>query len=268
MKRACVIGWPVSHSRSPLIHGYWLQRYGIDGSYVRRRSSRTTSPIFCARCASRALPAATSRCPTRRRPSLRQPRARPAARNAGAANTLWFEADRLVADNTDSAGFMNSLSAAQPALQIGGATVSVLGAGGAARGIVFALLERGAGEVRVFNRTRDRADALAPHFGARVKAHDWRDRVDRSRDVALLVNATSLGMNGGGALDMDVSALDPRLRRRRHRLRAAGDAAAGCGARARASPPSTASACCCTRRCRASRSGSACAPRLPTSCAP
>ena len=78
----------------------------------------------------------------------------------------------------------------------------MLGAGGAARAIIYALLEAGAAEVRVFNRTRARADAVAAHFGARVKPHDWRERVDRSRDVGVLVNATSLGMKGGAALDM------------------------------------------------------------------
>jgi shikimate dehydrogenase len=133
---------------------------------------------------------------------------RPAARNAGAANTLWFEGDRLIADNTDSAGFMESLFTEQPALRIGGATVSILGAGGAARGIVFALLQHGAGEVRVFNRTRARAEALAAAFGARVVARDWSERVDRSRDVPLLVNTTSLGMKSHAPLDMDVASLD------------------------------------------------------------
>jgi shikimate dehydrogenase len=75
---------------------------------------------------------------------------------------------------------------------------------------VFGLLEADAAEVRLFNRTRERADAVAAYFGARAKAHDWRDRADRSRDAALLVNTTSLGMTGGEALDIDVSVLDRR----------------------------------------------------------
>jgi shikimate dehydrogenase len=103
---------------------------------------------------------------------------------------------------------MDSLAAALPALQLDGATVSVLGAGGAARGIVFALLERGVGEVRIFNRTHDRAEAIAASLGPKVKPHDWSDRANRSRDASLLVNTTSLGMKGGGPLDMDVSSLD------------------------------------------------------------
>jgi shikimate dehydrogenase len=209
MKRACVIGWPVSHSRSPLIHGYWLQRYGIDGSYVRRPVEPGDVADFLRTLRDQGFAGCNVTLPHKEAAFAAASEARPAARNAGAANTLWFEGNKLIADNTDSAGFMNSLSAAQSSLQIDGATISVLGAGGAARGIVFALLERGAGAVRLFNRTRARADALATAFGTKVTAHDWRERVDRSRDVSLLVNSTSLGMKGAAPLDMDVSVLDP-----------------------------------------------------------
>jgi shikimate dehydrogenase len=208
MKRAGVIGWPVSHSRSPLIHGYWLQRYGIDGTYERHPVEPDNVANFLSTLRDRGFAGCNVTLPHKEAAFAAASETRPAARAAGAANTLWFEAGRLVADNTDSAGFMNSLAAALPALQLGGATVSVLGAGGAARGIVFALLERGVGEVRIFNRTRDRAEAVAATFGPRVKPHDWSDRVDRSRDTSLLVNTTSLGMKGAGSLDLDVSALD------------------------------------------------------------
>ena len=105
---------------------------------------------------------------------------KPAAQAAGSANTLWFEDGRLIADNTDAAGFLNSLRAAVPGLDLAGKTVAILGAGGAARGIIFALLGAGVGTVRIFNRTRARADAVAAYFGAKVQAHDWsrsRDRV-------------------------------------------------------------------------------------------
>jgi shikimate dehydrogenase len=208
MKRAGVIGWPVSHSRSPLIHGYWLQRYGIDGTYERHPVEPKDIANFLSTLRDRGFAGCNVTQPHKEAALAAASETRPAARAAGAANTLWFEAGRLVADNTDSAGFMNSLAAALPALQLDGATVSVVGAGGAARGIVFALLERGVGEVRIFNRTRDRAEAVAATFGPRVKPHDWSDRADRSRDASLLVNTTSLGMKGAGPLDMDVSALD------------------------------------------------------------
>jgi len=210
MKRACVIGWPVAHSRSPLIHGYWLQRYGIDGSYVRRPVEPGDAADFLRTLRDQGFAGCNVTLPHKEAAFAAASETRPAARAAGAANTLWFEGGKLVADNTDSAGFMNSLAAALPALQLGGATISVLGAGGAARGIVFALLERGAGEVRIFNRTRVRADALAATFGAKAKAYDWVERADRSRDAALLVNTTSLGMKNSAPLDMDVSALAPQ----------------------------------------------------------
>lgn len=149
MKRAGVIGWPVSHSRSPLIHGYWLQRYGVDGTYVRHPVEPRDVADFLRTLRDRGFAGCNVTLPHKEAAFAAASEKRPAARAAGAANTLWFEAGRLVADNTDSAGFMNSLDAALPALQLAGATVSVLGAGGAARGIVFALLECGVGEVRI-----------------------------------------------------------------------------------------------------------------------
>jgi shikimate dehydrogenase len=103
---------------------------------------------------------------------------------------------------------MNNLQAAAPHLNLDGAAVSVLGAGGAGRGIVFALLEAGAGEIRIFNRTRGRAEAVAKFFGAKVKACDWEQRDGSSRDVSLLVNTTPLGMKATDGLSFDVGVLD------------------------------------------------------------
>ena len=210
MKRAGVIGWPVSHSRSPLIHGHWLQRYGIDGTYERLPVEPGNVANFLRTLRDRGLAGCNVTLPHKEAAFAAAAETRPAARAAGAANTLWFEDGRLIADNTDGAGFINSLAASLPSLQLGGATVSLLGAGGAARGIVFALLERGVGEVRIFNRTRNRAEAIAAALGPKVKPHDWRDRADGSRDASLLVNTTSLGMKGAGPLDLDISALDSK----------------------------------------------------------
>jgi shikimate dehydrogenase len=126
----------------------------------------------------------------------------------GAANTLWFENGQLVADNTDSVAFIDHLRLSAPRLNLKNSLVALLGAGGAARALVFAFLEAGAAEVRIFNRTRDRADAVARHFGGAIKPYGWDQRVDASREAALLVNATSLGMEGAGDLDMDLSRLD------------------------------------------------------------
>jgi shikimate dehydrogenase len=131
----------------------------------------------------------------------------PAARAAGAANTLWYDGDRLVADNTDGAGFVSNLRSVLPDFGLAGSIVSVLGAGGAARGIVHALLQAGVSQVRIFNRTRARADSLAGALGERVRAFDWSDCNERSRGVALLVNTTPVGMDGTAPLDIDFDVL-------------------------------------------------------------
>ena len=208
MRRACVIGWPVSHSRSPLIHGYWLKKYRIDGSYVQQPVQPGEAADFFRSMRERGFVGCNVTIPHKEAAFAAAAETGPAARAAGAANTLWFEGEKLIAENSDSAGFMNHLRASVPAMIVSGCTVSVLGAGGAARGVVFGLLQAGAAEVRIFNRTRSRADAVAAYFGTRVQAHDWRERVAGSRGVSLLVNTTSLGMKGEDALDMDVSGLD------------------------------------------------------------
>jgi len=130
-----------------------------------------------------------------------------AARAVGAANTLWFEAGRLIADNTDGVGFLAHVRAQLPHFPRPDRPVSVLGAGGAARAIIHALLAEGAPHISVFNRTRARAEQVALHFGARVSAHAWEERAAHSRGAGALINATSLGMQGSAPLDLDVAAL-------------------------------------------------------------
>lgn len=207
MIRAGVIGWPVAHSRSPLIHGYWLKRYGINGSYDRHAVEPGAAAAFVRSLRERGLAGCNVTLPHKEAVYAAADDTLPAARAAGAANTLWFENDRLMADNTDAAGYLNSLLAAVPGLDLASKTVAVLGAGGAARGIIFALLGAGVGTVHVFNRTRSRTDAVAAYFGAKVNAHGWNERVAGSRGADLIVNTTALGLAGGEPLDMDVSQL-------------------------------------------------------------
>lgn len=208
MKRACVIGWPVSHSRSPLIHGYWLRQHAIEGSYERQPVRPDDVVAFLHGLREHGFAGCNVTVPYKETAYAVAASKRPAARAVGAANTLWYEGDALVADNTDGVGFISHLAASVPALQLQGCAVSVLGAGGAGRAIIHALLQSGAAEVRLFNRTRERADTVAQHFGAKVHAYDWGARQDRSRGVRLLVNATSLGMRGSDRLDMDIEGLD------------------------------------------------------------
>jgi shikimate dehydrogenase len=200
--QACIIGWPVAHSRSPLIHGYWLKKYGIDGSYTKCPVGPDDVVAFLRGMCKQGLAGCNVTIPYKETAYAVAAEKMDAARAVAAANTLWFEGDRLFADNTDGPAFVRHLRASVPGFAPGGGGVAVLGAGGAARCVIHAMLVAGAPEVRVFNRTRDRADVVARHFGPRVKACDWRDRVDRSRDVGLLINATSLGMHDTEALDM------------------------------------------------------------------
>ena len=207
MKRACVIGWPIAHSRSPLIHGHWLRTYGIDGSYVKQPVRPDDIVSFLGNLGDHGFVGCNVTLPYKQTAYAVAAEKHPAARAVAAANTLWLDGGRLVADNTDGIGFMNHLWASVPAFEPTRCVAAVLGAGGAARAIVHAFLEAGVSEVRVFNRTRERADAIATHFGPRVQAFDWEQRVGRSADVGILVNATSLGMTGSAPLDMDVASL-------------------------------------------------------------
>jgi len=207
MTRAGVVGWPISHSRSPLIHGYWLERYGIDGVYDRHAVAPADVAQFFRTLRERGMAGCNVTLPHKEAAFTAAVETKPAAKAAGSANTLWFEDGRLIADNTDAAGFLNSLLAAVPGLDLAGKTVAILGAGGAARGIIFALLGAGVGTVHLFNRTRARADAVAAYFGAKVQAHDWDNREAGSRGADLLVNTTSLGLHGGAPLGFDVASL-------------------------------------------------------------
>jgi shikimate dehydrogenase len=208
--QACIIGWPVAHSRSPLIHGYWLKKYGIDGSYTKRAVQPDDVANFLRHMREEGLAGCNVTIPHKEAAYAAAVETTAGARAVAAANTLWFEGDRLCADNTDGAGFLRHLRASVPGFDASGCAVAVLGAGGGARGVIHAILTAGAAEVRIFNRTRDRADTVARHFGPRVKPYDWRDRIDCSRDVGLLINATSLGMHGSAGLDMPLAQLVDR----------------------------------------------------------
>jgi shikimate dehydrogenase len=204
-KKACIIGWPVAHSRSPLIHGYWLRKYEIAGSYTKRPVQPDEAAAFLRGMRQEGFAGCNVTIPHKQTAYAAAAERTAAAQAVGVANTLWFEGERLCADNTDGPAFVRHLRASVPGFTAGGHAVAVLGAGGAARCVIHAMLEAGSPEVRVFNRTRDRADVVARHFGPRVKPYDWRDRADRVRDAGLLINATSLGMHGADALDMPLA---------------------------------------------------------------
>jgi shikimate dehydrogenase len=204
-RAACLIGWPAAHSRSPLIHHYWLRTLGIEGGYVIEAVPPDEFQDFVFRLSIRGFVGANVTIPHKERAlTLSKPDDR--ARAVGAANTLWYEDGELCSTNTDVEGFINNLDAcasgwdkAEDAL--------VLGAGGSSRAVVFGLLERGIKRVHLANRTMERARALADQFGASVLPVAWEGIGDLLPRVGLLVNTTSLGMRGQPPLELDVGLL-------------------------------------------------------------
>ena len=209
MKQACVIGWPIEHSRSPVIHGYWLKHYGIDGTYTKRAVSPGEIEAFLNGLAAEGLAGCNVTIP-HKEAAFRLAANRDASAIAvGAANTLWLEDGCLCAANTDTYGYMTYLGREAEDWGRRDAPVSILGAGGASRAIVYGFLEAGVPEVRIFNRSVERAEALAQTFGPRVKVLPWDQRSRASTEAAVLVNTTSVGLKGAGSLDMDFTDFHP-----------------------------------------------------------
>ena len=205
---AGVVGWPIAHSLSPRLHGLWLSHYRIDGAYV----PLAVRPEHLGDVLS-ALPKVGFRgvnvtFPHKERALELVDEATPAARRMGAVNTIVVDAGgSLIGSNTDAFGFLGNVREAIPAWRAGRRPAVVLGAGGAARAIVFALVEEGMPEIRLVNRTAGRADALAADLGGPVRPLPWTDRDAALAGASLLVNATTLGMRHQPPLDIDLASL-------------------------------------------------------------
>jgi shikimate dehydrogenase len=201
-----VVGWPVEHSRSPLVHNYWLKRYGIEGEYRREAVREEDFAAFIATLAARGYVGANVTVPHKEAAlALSQPDQQ--ARAVGAVNTLWLEGGLLRSTNTDVEGFLDNLDACAPRWDSDAATALVLGAGGAARAVVYGLLSRGVERIVVANRTLSRAEALRASFGKRVAVADWAKLTTELADAALVVNTTTLGMHGQPVLALDLDRL-------------------------------------------------------------
>jgi len=211
MKRACVIGWPIGHSRSPLIHGYWLRTLGIAGAYTREPVKPEDLAGFLASLGERGLAGCNVTVPHKEAALALADKRDAAAAAIGAANTLWLEGSKLCASNTDAYGFMTYLARKAPRWSTRDAPVVILGAGGAARAIVHGFLEAGVAQVRVCNRSRGRSEELVRHFGSRVEVCDWDGRRDAARAAGVLVNTTTLGMQGAGDPGIDFAGVHPDL---------------------------------------------------------
>jgi shikimate dehydrogenase len=204
-RAACLIGWPAAHSRSPLIHHYWLRTLGIEGGYNIEAVPPEGFAEFVLHLAAHGFVGANVTIPHKERAlALSAPDAR--ARAVGAANTFWYDGGELRSTNTDIEGFINNLDAAAPGWD-GAGEALVLGAGGAARAVVFGLIDRGIKRVHLANRTLDRARVLADQFGASVDPVAWDAIGDRLPGAGLLVNSTSLGMHGQPPLEIDLRPL-------------------------------------------------------------
>ena len=207
VRAACVIGWPIEHSRSPLIHNYWLKAYGIAGEYRREAVPPGEFQAFVQSLAARGYVGANVTVPHKEAAlALTQPDDR--ARAVGAANTLSLDGV-LRSTNTDVEGFLDNVDACAPAWDRDLHKAVVLGAGGAARAVVYGLIERGVGRIVLVNRTRQRAEALRQRFGTRLETAPWEERNSLLEDAALLVNTTTLGMPGSFPLDLDVGLMPP-----------------------------------------------------------
>jgi shikimate dehydrogenase len=206
-RRACVIGWPISHSRSPLIHGHWLKHYGIEGSYGREAVAPEDLAGFIERLGSLGYVGCNVTLPHKEAAYRLVEVQDDTTRRIEAVNTLYIEGGRLLGFNSDAYGFVAHLRSVLPEWRGEGTNVMVLGAGGAARAIVAGLLNEGVDRITIANRTEARGRALAAHFGDHVDAVSWPQITDQLARCDLLVNTTQLGMTGQPGLDVDLDRL-------------------------------------------------------------
>lgn len=207
---AGVIGWPIAHSRSPLLHGHWLKRYGLPGHYI-------PIPVRPENLAEvlRTLPrmgfvGVNVTIPHKEAVLQLADIVTDRAALIGAANTLIFREDGVIhADNTDGYGFIANLTQNAPDWRASKGAAAVIGAGGAARAVVASLLESGVPELRITNRTKLRAEQIKGEFGAKVVVYDWAQAGNMLEGATTVVNATSMGMTGKAALRVPLDALAP-----------------------------------------------------------
>ena len=208
---AGVMGWPIAQSRSPILHNYWIEKYKLSGRYVPLavRPERLTDAI-------RGLPALGFRgcnltMPHKQYAMTMVDNLTDTAKRIGAVNCIVVGEDgKLSGTNYDGTGYVLSVQEVAPPWKPGHGPIAMLGAGGAARAIIVALLERGASEIRLINRTFDKAERLAKEFGAAIRPTAWDKRGDAIGEVALLINATNQGMSGNPPLEISLERLSSR----------------------------------------------------------
>ncbi len=205
---AGVIGWKVSHSASPLVHNYWLEQYRIDGAYVPLAVAPDNLETALRGLAALGLAGANVTVPHKVAALAAMDETDRAAQRIGAVNTIVIsESGALTGTNTDGFGFLENLRAGAPGWDAADGVCVVIGAGGAARAVCAALIDEGAPEIRIVNRTGARAEALADEMGKPLGVVGWDERAAALDGAALVVNATTLGMAGAPPLELALDAL-------------------------------------------------------------
>lgn len=202
-KAVCVIAWPAGHSRSPLIHNYWIKQHKLDAEYRREAVPPDKFAEFVTHLHEHGYIGANITVP-HKEPALKLSEPDERARAVGAANALWYKDGRLRSTNTDVEGFLANLDAVTPGWDRGLSTAVVLGAGGGARAVVYALVTREVGRIYVINRTKEKAQALRNKFGSAVQVAGWDETTGLLGGAGLLVNTTTLGMVGQPPLDLNL----------------------------------------------------------------
>ncbi len=208
--KAGVMGWPVDHSRSPVLHGFWLKTYGLEGSYLRLPVAPEQLGAALGELHEKGFSGVSLTVPHKETAIAFLNGITAEARHIGAVNTVFLTADgKLLGTNTDAYGFITNLATAAPAWRPDAGPAVVLGAGGAARAVCYALQNAGVPEIRVINRTLPRAEVLATALGPPLRLLPWEKMTGALKDAALLVNTTTLGMKGQPALEIDLGPLPP-----------------------------------------------------------
>lgn len=209
MKKACVIGWPIAHSRSPLIHNYWLAKYGLEGLYERHPVNSQDLPEFLRNLGAHGYVGCNVTIPHKEAALQYIDHIDDVVRRNGSLNTVYLVGGETHATSTDGEGFYQNLISTVPSLELRGKRAILIGAGGSAKAVIERLQRAGIAEIAVMNRTRAKIDDLKASFGSIISNLPADHFVSESKSAALLVNATSQGMAGQPKLEIDLSALPP-----------------------------------------------------------
>ncbi len=211
--RAFITGWPVDHSRSPLVHGFWLEKHDLSGEYVKHPCSPSDFEFFLNNLTAEGFVGGNVTIPHKEAAFQFVDVLHPSAKALGAVNTIWLENSKLHGDNSDGYGFLANLDEQAPGWDGEGKQnrgALVLGAGGAARAIIYSLQQRGFDPIFIANRTEERAEFLAKKFGSPCHAANIKELPEQALSVSLIVNTTSFGMgdNKNAAVDLSSFAKD------------------------------------------------------------